>query len=171
MKVRPHHPYFASARPHRRSGDVGRSRYPPDMRFRSYVVFLRISGAAGIGVLLGCAIVGALHLLFGWVPVTGDWLLATPVLAVLGALVGLVVAALTRLWLMPSVRRRRLLGVIIGAIAVPLATSSPANGEPRLWMAVPAVLAGAAITTTLWIRNYRRETELLRQHLRSGQLR
>ncbi len=170
MKVGPHHSHFASTQPHRRSGDVGRSRYPPDMRFRSYVVFLRISGAAGIGVLLGCAIMGALHLLFGWVPVTGDWLLATPVLVALGALVGLVAATLTRLWLVPSARRRRLLGTITGAIAVPLATNGLATAEPHLGIAVPAVLAGAAITTTLWIRGYRRETELLRQQLRPGQL-
>ncbi|MCA1196275.1 hypothetical protein [Saccharopolyspora sp. 6V] len=134
------------------------------MRFHFYIVILRCSGASGIGVLLGCAIASLFGLLLGRISLTHEWLLASPVLALLGAVFGLVTARLTRLWLVPHIDRRRQLFTIIGAAALPLAIgglNQTAHAGP---LAVGMVLLCAVVLVWLWFRGFQRELALVRQY-------
>ncbi|MDA3644385.1 hypothetical protein LZ318_30765 [Saccharopolyspora indica] len=132
------------------------------MRFRAFVVFARLCGAAGLGVLLGAAAAGLLNIITGQAFIYDSaWLAGFPVLAVIGAAGGFAAAWLTRRWLAPAAARRRLLGAVIGAVALPLATAL-AQGEPIRAVAFPLVLIGAAGIVALWVRGYRRETAMAR---------
>ncbi|WP_243795062.1 hypothetical protein [Saccharopolyspora gloriosae] len=133
------------------------------MRFRPTIIILRLCGASGIGVLLGLASTGLLSVTLGWTRLDPAWLIGTPVLAVIGAVFGLVAAILTRLWLAPHTARRKLWGAAIGAVAVPLACSNT-YGNPPFPLAVAAVLLSAGVIIVLWIRGFRWETALVRQY-------
>ncbi|WP_034271125.1 hypothetical protein [Haloechinothrix halophila] len=133
------------------------------MRFRSVVVFGRLIGAAGLGAALGAAVAGLIAIVLGQAFQPGStWLTGLPVLAVLGAGVGACAARLTRQWFVPTdphrhndARRRMLLFTAAGLVAVPLAV---AVGQLHAIaaMAIPLMLAGSAVTLTLWMRAFRR---------------
>lgn len=126
------------------------------MRFQPVIVYARLCGAAGLGVLLGAAATGLLNLLTGTVFTHQPyWLAGVPVLAVLGALAGFLAGWMTRRWFAPAAPRRRLLFTMGGAIAVPLATAVHTGSTGLAFL---LVLAAAAVTISLWIRGFRRET-------------
>lgn len=125
-----------------------------DMRFLPIVVFARLCGAAGLGALVGAGVVGAATLLIVGPP-QPEWLTGVPVLALLGAGAGLPIAWITRRWFAPAVPARRWIFAAGGLLAVPMATAIVAS-TPEY--AFPVLLAGAALTVTLWVRGYRRET-------------
>ncbi|WP_406690541.1 hypothetical protein REH65_32380 [Saccharopolyspora sp. ID03-671] len=126
------------------------------MRLQLVIVYARLCGAAGLGVLLGSAATGLLNLLTGAVFTSEpDWPAGVPVLTLLGTLVGLASGPLTRRWFAPATPRRRLVFTVGGAVAVPLATAVHTGS---IALAFLLILASAAATTTLWIREFRRET-------------
>ncbi|GAA2798932.1 hypothetical protein [Saccharopolyspora taberi] len=128
------------------------------MRFRSFIVFARFCGAAGLGVFLGAAVAGLVNIATGTAFARGsDWLTGVPVLAVLGALAGLAVAWITRRWLAPRVPRRRPLFAAAGLATLPLA-AAVAQGEPTTAVAFPIMAAVVVLIVTLWVRGFRRET-------------
>lgn len=126
------------------------------MRFQPLIVYARLCGAAGLGVLLGAAATGLLNVLTGSVFThLPYWLAGVPVLAVLGAPTGLLTGWLTRRWLAPEAPRRRLVVTVGGAVAVPLAT---AVHPGSIALGFPLMLGAAAVTIALWVRGFRRET-------------
>ncbi|MEV4734221.1 hypothetical protein [Saccharopolyspora sp. NPDC049426] len=132
------------------------------MRFRPIVVFARLCGAAGLGVFLGAAVAGLISIVTGAAFARGAaWVAGVPVLAVLGALVGLAVAWITRRWFAPQAPRRRLLFTGAGLAALPLAVAV-AQGEPNTVIAFTLIAAAVVLTVTLWARGYRRETAQVR---------
>ena len=141
-----------------RDGRSCRRRAVPsiNMRFRAYIVFARLCGAAGLGVFLGASAAGLINVINGSA-FTHDpnWLTGAPVLAVLGAVGGFLVAWITRRWFAPRAPYRRLLFTAAGALTLPLATAV-STGAPIV--AFPLIAAAVIVTVTLWIRGYRRET-------------
>lgn len=130
------------------------------MRFMPYIVFARLCGAAGLGVLLGAAVAGFLGLLTGSVfTQLPHWPLGAPVLAILGAPAGLLTGWLTRRWFVPTLARRRMVFTLGGMAAVPLATAVP---SATIMLAFLIMLVTVSTTVTLWVRGYRRETAQVR---------
>lgn len=130
------------------------------MRFRPLIVVTRVSGAAGLGVLLGCSATGLLNLLTGSVFThLPYWLASVPVLALLGAPIGLFTGWLTRRWFTPEIPRRRLAFTGGGAVVVPLATAVHSGS---IALAFPLMLGAVAVTIALWVRGFRRETAHVR---------
>jgi hypothetical protein len=133
------------------------------MRFRSVVVFGRLIGAAGLGAALGAGVAGLIAIVIGQAFQPGStWLTGLPVLAVIGAGVGALVARLTRQWFLPTVpdqhtgaRRRMLLFTGAGLIVVPLA-EAVGQLHAIAAVAIPLMLVGSAVTLTLWMRAFRR---------------
>ncbi|GAB3162203.1 hypothetical protein GCM10027258_80820 [Amycolatopsis stemonae] len=126
------------------------------MRVTTFVVFWRFIGAAGIGAGVGAAVAGLIAVLTGraFAPAS-PWLTALPVLIVFGAPVGIAVARLTRLWLLPAIARHRLLwGTLAGAVVVPLAIAIGQLGN-LLAVGMVLMLAGAVTTTVVWVRWFR----------------
>ncbi|WP_460959125.1 hypothetical protein [Parasphingorhabdus pacifica] len=133
------------------------------MRFRAYVVFARLCGAAGLGVILGAAAAGLLNIATGHAFARGSaWLTGVPVLAVLGALAGLAIAWITHRWFAPNAPRRRLLFTLAGLPALPLAVAV-AQGEPSTVVSFSIIAAAVVLTVILWVRGFHRETVLARQ--------
>ncbi|MEV4734704.1 hypothetical protein [Saccharopolyspora sp. NPDC049426] len=130
------------------------------MRFQPFIVYARLCGAAGLGVLLGAAATGLLNVLTGSVFThLPYWLAGVPVLAALGAPTGLFAGWLTRRWFAPDVPRRQLVFAVGGPVAVPLATAVHSDS---IALAFPLMLGAAAIAIALWVRGYRRETAQVR---------
>ncbi|UUV32093.1 hypothetical protein NQK81_01210 [Amycolatopsis roodepoortensis] len=123
------------------------------MRPTSFVVFLRLIGAGGVGAGVGAAVAGLLALVTGRVLVPGSpWIGALPVLAVFGAAMGVGVARLTRFWLLPRVASRRLLwGAVTGAVVVPLAMAFGQLGD-LINVGLLLMLAGGFTTVVPWFR-------------------
>jgi len=130
---------------------------------RSVVAFGRLIGAAGLGAALGAAVAGLIAIVLGQAFQPGStWLTGLPVLAVLGAGFGALVAWLTRRWFLPSApdwkhgsRRRLLLFTAAGLVVVPLAVAvgqSPASTT----VAILLMFAGSAVTLMMWTRASRR---------------
>lgn len=126
------------------------------MRVTTFVVFLRLIGAAGVGAYLGAAVAGLVAVLTGraFAP-AGTWVTALPVLAVFGALLTAGVARLTRLWLLPKASGRRALwGAAAGAVLAPLAVAVGRMGT-LVDVGLLLVLAGSLITAVQWVRWFR----------------
>ncbi|HET6285774.1 MAG TPA: hypothetical protein VFG15_03355 [Amycolatopsis sp.] len=121
------------------------------MRPTTLTVFLRLIGVISVGAGTGAAVAGLLALLTGRVLVPGSpWANGLPVLAVLGAVLGVVVARLTRFWLLPRVASRRLLwGAVAGAVVVPLAMAFGQLGDLAN-VGLFLILAGGATTAVPW---------------------
>ncbi|GAA2678833.1 MULTISPECIES: hypothetical protein [Actinosynnema] len=126
------------------------------MRVTTFVVFLRLIGAAGVGAYVGAAAAGLIVVLTGRVfSPAGTWVTALPVLAVFGALLTAGVARLTRFWLLPRVTGHRvLLGAAAGAVLAPLTV---AVGQPGALfnVALLLMLIGAVATAVPWARWFR----------------
>ncbi|MEY8042629.1 hypothetical protein AB8O55_24755 [Saccharopolyspora cebuensis] len=132
------------------------------MRFRAYIVFLRLCGASGLGVYLGAALCGSINIATGAAFSHGtEWLAGVPVLAVLGAVAGLAAAWLTRRWFVPRVPRRRLVFTLAGAASLPMAVTI-GQGEADPFVVFPIMGVMVVVTVTLWVRGFRRETALAR---------
>jgi hypothetical protein len=130
--------------------------------------FTRLIGAAGLGAYLGAAIAGLFALLTGEVfAPSNTWLVALPILAVLGAGIGGLAGWLTRRWLAPRTPRRRLTFVVAGAVALPLAT---AIGQLHAIdvVGVPLVFAGAIGMVTVYWRAVRAPVRKNGTYSRSG---
>ncbi len=126
------------------------------MRFRASVVFARVCGAAGLGVFLGAGAAGLVSVITGSVFAHDPaWLTGVPVLAVLGAVAGLVIAWITRRWFAPHVPYRRWLFTAAGMLVLPLATAVSATTPV---VAFPIIAAAVVLTVSLWVRGFRRET-------------
>ena len=132
------------------------------MRFRSFIVFARLCGAAGLGVFLGASATGLINVITSNTFHDPSWLTGAPVLAVLGALVGFGLAWITHRWFAPNVPYRRLLFTTAGVLALPLVTAV-STGPPAI--AFPLMLAGSVLSVTLWVRGFRQETALARQRM------
>lgn len=140
------------------------------MRFTTAVVFARFIGACGVGTYIGAAAAGLLALLTGRVLVPGSpWLTGLPFLVVIGAVVTTGVARLTRFWLLPKLRRRLLWGAVAGAVLTPLAVAVGQAGDLST-IAALLMLAGAATTSWLWVRWFRRSRQVphIRAYARQG---
>ena len=133
-----------------------------DMRFTTAVVFGRFIGACGVGSYLGAAIAGALAVVTGRAFAPGSsWLLGVPFLALIGAVLVIGVAWLTRYWLLPRVRRRLLWGSVAGLVLTPLAVAFGQLGDLATVGLVP-VVAGAVTTAVLWVRWFNRSRRVRR---------
>lgn len=133
------------------------------MRFRSFIVFARLCGAAGLGVFLGAGATGLVNVISGNILAHDPtWLTGAPVLAMLGALLGFLIAWITRRWFAPHAPYRRTFFTLAGALTLPLATAV-STGPPAI--AFPLMLVGAALTITLWGRGFRWEIALARQRM------
>lgn len=131
-----------------------------DMRFRAYVVFCRLCGAAGLGVFVGATAAGLINVITGAAFAhEPTWLTGAPVLVVFGALGGFVVSWLTRRWFTPTAPYRRLSFTAAGALMLPLATAVSTGSTV---VTFPLMLAGAAWSVTLWVRGFRSETRQAR---------
>ena len=117
---------------------------------RAFVGAIRQAGACGVGVYLGGAIVGLIAVVTGNTRGHG-WLPTVPVLIGLGVLVGVLVAVLSRRWLVPTVRHRRWVFAAIGGVSLPL---FEAFGDfPALdTVGAPVALAGGAVTAIVYWR-------------------
>lgn len=130
------------------------------MRFQPLIVYARLCGAAGLGVLLGAGATGLLNLLtrsvFTHLPY---WLASVPVLALLGVPAGLLAGWLTRGWFASTAPRRPVAFTVGGAVVVPLATAVHSGS---ITLAFPLMFGSAAVTIGLWVRGFRRETAHVR---------
>ncbi|TVT23390.1 hypothetical protein FNH05_33040 [Amycolatopsis rhizosphaerae] len=133
------------------------------MKSRSVVVFGKLIGAAGLGAALGASVAGLIAVVFGQAVQPGStWLTGLPALAVIGAGVSALVAGLTRRWFLSAAadkphgeRRRLLLFTAAGLVVVPLAIAV-GQLQAAATMAIPFMVAGSAVTLTLWMRAFRR---------------
>lgn len=141
-----------------------------DMAFRCVVTFGRLIGVAGLGAALGAAVAGLIALVSGQAfQPASTWLTGLPILTLLGAGIGALVAPLTRRWFLPASparrhgdRRRLLLFTAAGLVVVPLALAA---GQLHAIAAVtiPLMTVGTAVTLTLRTRALRRID--LRRHV------
>ncbi|RAS59520.1 hypothetical protein C8D87_114132 [Lentzea atacamensis] len=126
------------------------------MRFSSFVAFLRFIGAFGAGAYFGAAAAGLVAVVTGRVFAPGStWVAALPFLVILGAVLTAGAAWLTRLWLLPKLRRRRKRwGAAAGVVLTPLAVAFGELGDLAP-LGVVLVLIGAVTTAVLWVRWFR----------------
>jgi hypothetical protein len=113
--------------------------------------FARFCGVSGLGVYVGTAIAGLIAVLTGRVFAAGaTWLATVPVLAVVGAGVGVLVGRLTRRWLLPRVPARRWTFLAAGAVTLPLFTAVGQPGALGPPGAVLALAGGCAMLVVYW---------------------
>lgn len=140
------------------------------MRATSVVWFLRLVAAQGLGAYLGAAVAGALALLSGDAFAPGStWPSALPGFAVVGAVAGMVAAALTRGWLLPGAQRRGPVFTVAGVVTMPLAVAVGELDPTALEaVAVPVVVAGGVASTVVYLRALRRTAARQRRMMYAG---
>lgn len=133
------------------------------MQFRSVAAFGRLLGAAGLGATLGAAVAGLIALVSGQAFQSGNpWLTGLPVLALLGAGIGALVAPLTHRWFLPASpdrrhgeHRRLLLFAAAGLVVVPLAIAA-GQWHAVATVTIPLMVVGSAAILALRTRTIRR---------------
>ncbi|MGH4009676.1 MAG: hypothetical protein ACRDTH_16255, partial [Pseudonocardiaceae bacterium] len=89
---------------------------------RGGISFAGLIGAAAVGAYLGAVVAGLLSVATGQAFAVGSpWPAGAPVLALLGAAGGCLVARLTRARLVPRLSRRTLVFTLGGLVSLPLA--------------------------------------------------
>ncbi len=91
---------------------------------RGGISFAGLIGAAAAGAYLGAVVAGLLAVVTGQAFAAGSpWLAGAPVLALLGAVGGWLLARLTRARLAPRLSRRTLVFTVVGLVSFPLAVA------------------------------------------------
>ncbi|MCP2242514.1 MULTISPECIES: hypothetical protein [Lentzea] len=129
------------------------------MRVTALVVFMRLIGAGGVGAYVGAAASGLIAVLTGKVFAPGSpWTTGLPFLIVIGAVLTMGIARLTRAWFLPAVATRRILwGAAAGAVLLPLAVAVGELGDLAP-IAVGLMAIGWVTTVVLWIQWFRRRS-------------
>lgn len=127
------------------------------MRVSTLVLFLRFIGAGGVGAYVGAAASGLIAVLTGKVFAPGSpWVAGLPFLIVIGAVLTMGIARLTRAWLLPTVATRRMLwGAAIGAVVLPLAVAVGELGDLAP-IAIGLMAVGWLTTVVTWFQWFRR---------------
>lgn len=125
------------------------------MRLRSWAMFAKLISAGGLGTYVGAAAAGLVAVLTGQVFAPGSaWPAAVPGLAVLGIVLGAVVARLSRRWLFPQIPRRGkgLLGFLgAGLVTLPLAVAIGQFHQLR-GVGLPLIAVGTLAMVVVYLR-------------------